>query len=218
MNDMKTTNRLIIGVVTVLLACTAAQAQSSEKELKKDLKAKVEKDCRKTAKQLEKEGWKVMPGKLPLEKQVQASRYAELDTDKDGEKLYLTATHRAVGGNYSAAKKIADDRATTELAERVSKTISEMVKGKLSSTDYGDGDIETIDEFVSANKNLVSVSLESVFPILEIYREKDNKVEVMVMVKSNAAKALKAAKKAYKDKLYQQSADLAKELDELLPY
>ena len=76
----------------------------------------------------------------------------------------------------------------------------------------------SIDEFVSANKNLVSVSLENVFPVLEIYREKDNKVEVMVMVKTNAAKALKAAKKAYKDKLYQQSADLAKELDELLPY
>lgn len=218
MNNMKTMHQLLISVVAVLLVCSTAQAQSSAKELKKDLKAKVEKDCRKTAKQLEKEGWKVMPGKLPLERQIQDSRYAELDTDNNGEKLYLTATHKAVGENYSAAKKIADDRAASELAERVSKTISEMIKGKLSSTDYGDGDIETIDEFISANKNLVSVSLEGVFPVLEIYREKDNKVEVQVMVKVNAAKALKAAKKAYRDKLYQQSADLAKELDELLPY
>ncbi|WP_251621651.1 hypothetical protein [Odoribacter lunatus] len=215
---MKTMNRVLISVVLVVLAFTASNAQSSAKALKKDLKAKVEKDCRKTAKQLEKEGWKVMPGKLPLERQIQDSRYAELDTDNNGEKLYLTATHKSVGGNYSAAKKIADDRAASELAEHISKTISEMIKGKLSSTDYGDGDIETIDEFISANKNLVSVSLESVFPVLEIYREKDNKVEVQVMVKTNAAKALKVAKKAYKDKLYQQSAELAKDLDELLPY
>ena len=46
-----------------------------------------------------------MPGKLPLKKQVQASRYAELDTDKDGEKLYLTATHRAVGGKLLGSQE-----------------------------------------------------------------------------------------------------------------
>lgn len=215
---MKTTIKVFICSLVLLFAYSSVDAQSSDKALKKDLKAKVEKDCRKTAKKLEKEGWKVMPGKLPLERQIQDSRYAELDKDKNGEKMYFTGTHKTIGGNYSAAKKIADDRARTELAGHISATISELIKGKLSSTDYGDKDIEVIDEFVSANKNLVSVALQGVFPVLEIYREKDDKTEVQVMVKTNAAEALKLAKKAYRDKLYQQSADLAKELDELLPY
>lgn len=215
---MKTMLKVFTCSLVLLFAFSTVNAQSSSKQLKKDLKAKVEKDCRKTAKQLEKDGWKVMPGKLPLERQIQDSRYAELDKDKNGEKLYFTGTHKSVGGNYSAAKKIADDRARMELAEHVSSTISELVKGKLSNTDYGEKDIEVIDEFVSANKNLVSVALQGVFPVLEIYREKDNKVEVQVMVKTNAAEALKIAKKAYRDKLYQQSEQLAKELDEILPY
>lgn len=215
---MKTTIKVFICSLVLLFAYSSVDAQSSDKTLKKDLKAKVEKDCRKTAKKLEKEGWKVMPGKLPLERQIQDSRYAELDKDKNGEKMYFTGTHKTIGGNYSAAKKIADDRARTELAGHISATISELIKGKLSSTDYGDKDIEVIDEFVSANKNLISVALQGVFPVLEIYREKDDKTEVQVMVKTNAAEALKLAKKAYRDKLYQQSADLAKELDQLLPY
>lgn len=215
---MKTMIKVFFCSLVLLFAYSSVDAQSSDKALKKDLKAKVEKDCRKTAKKLEKEGWKVMPGKLPLERQIQDSRYAELDKDKNGEKMYFTGTHKTIGGNYSAAKKIADDRARTELAGHISATISELIKGKLSSTDYGDKDIEVIDEFVSANKNLVSVALQGVFPVLEIYREKDDKTEVQVMVKTNAAEALKLAKKAYRDKLYQQSADLAKELDQLLPY
>lgn len=202
----------------LLFAYSAVEAQSSDKQLKKDLKSKVEKDCRKTAKQLQKEGWKVMPGKLPMERQIQDSRYAELNEDKDGERLYLTGTHKTVGGNYSAAKKIADDRARMELAENINTTISGLIKGKLSSNDYGEKDIEVIDEFVSANKNLVSATLQGVFPVLEIYREKDGTVEVQVMVKTNAKDALKLAKKAYRDKLYQQSEQLAKELDKILPY
>lgn len=215
---MKTTIKVLICSLALLFACSTIEAQSTNKQLKKDLKSKVEKDCRKTAKQLKKDGWKVMPGKLPLERQIQDSRYAELDKNKEGERLYFTGTHQATGGNYSAAKKIADDRARMELAESISMTLSELIKGKLSNTDYGEKDIEVIDEFVSANKNLVSVSLQGVYPVLEIYREKDGAVEVQVMVKTNAEKALKQAKRAYKDKLYQQSEELAKELDELLPY
>lgn len=215
---MKTTMKILICSLALIFCYSTVDAQSGSKQLKKDLKSKIEKDCRKTAKKLEKEGWKVMPGKLPLERQIQDSRYAELDKDKDGEKLYFTGTHKVTGGNYSAAKKMADDRARMELAESISTTISELVKGKTSNTDYGDKDIEVIDEFVSANKSLVSANLSGIFPVLEMYREKDNTVEMQVMVKTNAAEALKQAKRALRDKLYQQSEDLAKELDKILPY
>lgn len=216
---MKTIVRVLVCSLALMFAYASAEAQSSDKALKKDLKSKVEKDCRKTAKQLTKEGWKIMPGKLPMERQIQDSRYAELDKDQNGEKLYITGTHKATGGNYSAAKKIADERARMELAENINATFSGLVKAKLSSTDYGEGDIQTIDEFISTNKNLVTARLQGVYPVLEIFREKDKGVvEVQVMVKVNAAEALKLAKRAYRDELYNKSEDLAKELDNLLPY
>lgn len=61
-------------------------------------------------------------------------------------------------------------------------------------------------------------SLGFQFYLMEIYRESGNMVEVQVMVKVKMADALKAAKKAYGDKLRQKSDKLAKELDEIVKY
>lgn len=215
---MRTFVKIWISALVMVFAYSTLDAQSTNKQLKKDLKSKVERDCRKEAKRLQKEGWKVMPGKLSIERQIQEGRFSELNKDEDGNPLYFTATHQAKGGNYSAAQKIANDRARMGLAENISTTFSELVKEKLANTDYGEGDIETIDEFVSTNKNLVSLSLQGVLNVVEIYRESGNMVEVQVMVKVKMADALKAAKKAYGDKLRQKSDKLAKELDEIVKY
>lgn len=215
---MRTFVKIWMSTLVLVFAYSTLDAQSTNKQLKKDLKSKVEKDCRKEAKRLQKEGWKVMPGKLSIERQIQEGRFSELNKDEDGNPLYFTATHQAKGGNYSAAQKIANDRARMGLAENISTTFSELVKEKLANTDYGEGDIETIDEFVSTNKNLVSLSLQGVLNVVEIYRESGNMVEVQVMVKVKMADALKAAKKAYGDKLRQKSEKLAKELDEIVKY
>lgn len=215
---MRTFVRVWISALILIFAYSTLDAQSTNKQLKKDLKSKVEKDCRKEAKRLKKEGWKVMPGKLPIERQIQEGRYSELNKDENGNPLYFTATHQAKGGNYSAAQKIASDRARMGLAENISTTFSGLIKEKLASTDYGDGDIETIDEFVSTNKNLVSLSLQGISNVVELYRESGNVVEVQIMVKVKMADALKAVKKVYQDKLRQKSEGLAKELDEIIKY
>lgn len=215
---MRTFVKIWMSTLVLVFAYSTLDAQSTNKQLKKDLKSKVERDCRKEAKRLQKEGWKVMPGKLSIERQIQEGRFSELNKDEDGNPLYFTATHQAKGGNYSAAQKIANDRARMGLAENISTTFSELVKEKLANTDYGEGDIETIDEFVSTNKNLVSLSLQGVLNVVEIYRESGKMVEVQVMVKVKMADALKAAKKAYGDKLRQKSEKLAKELDEIVKY
>lgn len=215
---MRTFVKIWMSTLVLVFAYSTLDAQSTNKQLKKDLKSKVERDCRKEAKRLQKEGWKVMPGKLSIERQIQEGRFSELNKDEDGNPLYFTATHQAKGGNYSAAQKIANDRARMGLAENISTTFSELVKEKLANTDYGEGDIETIDEFVSTNKNLVSLSLQGVLNVVEIYRESGNMVEVQVMVKVKMADAMKAAKKAYGDKLRQKSEKLAKELDEIVKY
>ena len=47
------------------------ERQEIQKMAKKDLKAKVDKNTRKEAKRLKKEGWQVKPGALPLEKQLE---------------------------------------------------------------------------------------------------------------------------------------------------
>lgn len=206
------------------LVCPMAQAKDDpnkelNKQLKKDLTSRVEKDSRKTAKEYEKQGWKVMPGKLPLERQIQESRYAELQEDEAGQRVYLTGTHMATGGNYSAAKKIADSRAKTELAEQLNSRIDQIIKDNISNKNYGEGDIEVIDKFISINKGLVSARLNQAIPVLEIFREGANNIyEVQVFFKIDAKSAIKETKKLYRTELSKESEALAKTLDEILPY
>ena len=215
---MKRFLTILTCVTAVIFSAEAfAQAQKSDKELKKELKERVDKDCRKEAKALKKEGWKVAPGKLPIERQLQDSRYAELQEDENGEPYYIVGTHMSKGGNYTTAKKMADSRAMTEIAEKVNSQIAELIKENVANHDYGEGDIEVIDKFVSSNKHLVNARLVKVSPLLEIYREEANGVcQVRVMIAVKAKDAIRAAKGAYVSELAKESDGLAKELDSIL--
>ena len=211
--------KLLVLAMCLAVAAPAATAQKTDKALKKELKAKADKDSRKEAKQLAKEGGKVMPGKLSLEKQLMESKYAELDENADGGKMYFIGTNQSVGGDYTAAKQIADSRARLEIARAVNSTIAEKIQETMSTKDFGEGDVESVGEFISANSGIVAAQLQGIMPVLEIYREgPKNTVEVMVLVKVNAAQALKNAKMAYRLELEKKSEKMAGDLDKILPY
>lgn len=195
---------------------TDALGQKSDKDLKKDLRAKVERDCVKTAKQLTKEGWKVMPGKLPLARQIQDARFAELDTDTENAPLNFVGTHTAIGGNYSAAKQICDARAYAEIAQQVSNQVAKQVKDQLASRNLGDGDLELVDETMSAAKTTIAAQLQGVKPVMEIYKDLDlGKYEVRVVVIVNYKATIKAAKAALYTELKGKNEALAQEVSKM---
>lgn len=219
--------KLMVIALTLALAASAgevsAQAVTREqkkeqKALSKELKAKADKDSRKEAKALAKDGWRVMPGKLPLEKQIQEAKYSELmDNDEGTGRRFLTATHQSMGGNYSAAKQIADDRARVELAQAIYNDVSGKIKSNLGSTNFGKGDVAAIDEFVSANQSVISAQLKGVEQIIEIYRETGQGVfEVRVFVRIDAEKALRDSQNSYYNLLYKRSEKLASEFNQIL--
>lgn len=217
---MKTTIKALLCAMAIMVAAPAvSNAQMTQKELKKELNKKVDKDSRKEAKALKKDGWKVMPGKLPLDKQIQAAKYSELDKNAEGASRYFTGTHQAIGGNYSAAKQIADNRAYLELAQSVYNDIARKVKDQVASNNFGGKDIEVIDEFISANQSLVSAQLQGAESVIEMYREKDHgQYEVRVFVRIDAEKALKMSKNGYYNLLKEKSQELANTLDKMLDY
>lgn len=215
---MKTT-KILVCALALLIAAAPAFAQKSDKELKKELKQNVIRDNRRMAKQMAKEGWRVMPGKLSLERQLQEAQYAELDQTPEGEKRFFIGTHTAIGGNYTAAKQIADNRARVELAQSVNTLVAQKIQEQVANKDFGEGDIQVIDEFVSANQSLVAAQLTGVTPVLEIYRNlPKGQCEVRVVVSMEAQKALKAAREALRPGLEQKAERLAEDLEAILPY
>lgn len=206
--------RLVLLAAVVALFSVDCWAQKSDKELKKELRERVNRDCKKEAKQLAREGWRVMPGKLPLERQIQEARYAELDTDAEGRRANFVGTHQAIGGNYSAAKQICDTRARVEIAQQVGSTIAQQVKDQMSSRNLGDGDLELVDQTLSASTTKVAASLPGATPVVEMFRElQDSKYEVRVVVTSPYQSTLKAVKSGLVNDLKKSTEELAAKVD-----
>ena len=92
-----------------MAAAMTNTVKADDKELKKELSAKTSKDIRKEAKKLENDGWQIMPGKLPLEKQLEQSQIAQLRENDEGESFFIVGSASVVGGNYTIAKQMADN-------------------------------------------------------------------------------------------------------------
>ena len=203
--------------MVAMLATGIVSAQSSDKDLKKDLKSKITKECRKSAKQLEKDGWEVMPGMLLLERQIRDSRYAQLDKDEEGKDLNFVATHESQGGNYSMAKKIASSRALVDLAGQISTQVASVVENNTSNMNFGDGDLEFVGNCISSSKQKISAKLSGAKAVLDIFRiNEDGMYEVRVMYVINASQSLNIAREIYRAELAKRSATLAGKVDEIL--
>ena len=214
---MKIFFKITLFALVLLICSPCVFAQKSEKVLKKELKKKADKVSRKEAKKYTKQGWEVMPGRLPLEKQLQEAKYSQLDENEKGAKRYFVGSHEAVGGNYSAAKQIADSRAQAELAQQVYNEINRLVKNQVSNENYNGKNITHIDEFISANKNVVNAQLQGIESVVEMYKKRtDGTYEVKVFFRIEAELAIRMSKEGYYNLLKQKSDELAKELNTIL--
>ena len=95
---MKTMKFLAVLVMLSLPMGVSAQnaLQKKVKENKAALKEKASKDAKKEAKRLQKEGWTVSPGGLPLEKQVDRLYMFLEDYDDDMEPVYVDGEGRSI--------------------------------------------------------------------------------------------------------------------------
>lgn len=221
---------LLVGAFTALgmIFATSADAQQKasksefkdnqkyEKTLNKDLKQKALKGARKEAKQLEKEGFKTLPGKLPIDKQLENSWQKQVEIDVDGNPYWYVASSRAIGGNQQAAALQATNTAKIDLAGQIQTKVTQLIEAKAANSDMGQEEAASLTEVVGASKSIISATLNRTIPLVEVYRTLSNKnVEMMVTLGYSMDAANKMAIKAVRDELAKKSEELAKELDKL---
>ena len=95
-----------------------------------DLSKSEMKAIKKEAKKLEKEGWKVKPGELPIVDQLVRSRRVQLEEDENGEKWYIGAAS-SIGGIYDAARMQALTLAKMTLALMILLTLAKKKQHQL---------------------------------------------------------------------------------------
>ncbi len=214
---------LAMAVPCTTLAQTQKELNKERKEVvkqsKKELNAKVSRSTKKEAKRLQKEGWQMAPGALPLEKQLEKAYTMQYEFDESGYPLYIMAEAMSIGENYDGAKAQALELAKENLAGQIQTEVTALVESTVANKQLAAEESATIVDTVKASKNLISQSLGRVFPVVEVYRTKANKnKEVLVRLAYNEKMAREAAKRAIKQELEAKGQDLHKQLDTVLGF
>jgi hypothetical protein len=105
----------------------AVTAQNTEKEQKKEITDKAVKSARQEAKKLSKEGWKTMPGSIPMDKLLENSWMKQVATDENGQPNYIMADGNGVAESKSVAEAQAIEFAKLQLAGTIESNIASIV-------------------------------------------------------------------------------------------
>lgn len=212
---------LLVAAGGMTFAQSARETAKERKELmkasKSELNEKATKTARKAAKKLQKEGWTIAAGALPIEKQLDKSYLMQYEYDEEMFPKYIMGEAVSTGGNYDAAKMQALELAKQNLAGQIQTEVTALIENTVANEQMDAGQAASITRSVSASKNLISQSLGRTITVVEVYRTlPDKNKEVQVRIAYNGDMAKKAALKAVKEDLEKKGDELHNKLDELL--
>jgi len=193
------------------------ERQEIRKMSKKELSQRVDKATRKEAKRLAKEGWKVKPGGLPLEKQLERSYLMQNEFDEDLFPRYIMGQATTVGEHYDAAHTAAFALAITDLAGQIQTEVTALVETTVANKQLSADEAASISETVMTSKNLISQSIGRTIPVIECYRINEKKnTEVLLRIGYDSKLARQSVKKALKAALEEKGNELQDKLDLIL--
>ena len=218
--------KILLFAISALVMCSMASAQTTKETIKErkmiarlsraELTARASKEARKAAKDLNKEGWIVAPGQLPLEKQLDKAFSMKYEYEENGLPKYIIGEAKAVGGVYDAARMQAINNAKIELAGMISTEVTALTESTVGNTQITSEDATSINEAVQAGKSLIAQKLGRTFVVTECYRQLNKKnVEVSVTIAYNEQMAMDMAKAIIRKNLEEKGKDLHEQLDKM---
>jgi GTP cyclohydrolase II len=190
----------------------------SEKELKKDITSKATKEARKEAKQFEKEGYKVNPGSLPMEKQLEKAWMKQYEEDEDGYPSYFISDGQSVGETQSAAKLQAIEMAKMNLAGQIESRVAGLIENSVGNKQLNNEEAVSVTQTIAASKTFIAQELGRVITLFEIYRPVKKNVEVWVKIAYNTESAVESGKKAIREQLEEQTKLAHEKIDALMDF
>lgn len=214
--------KILFSAVLAFMAIGLVNAQADRKAVakmtEKELNEKATKAARKEAKNLEKEGWQIAPGALPIDKQLDKTYRMQYEQDDYGYPKYIMGEAMSIGQNYDAAKMQALELAKQNMAGQIQTEVTALIENTVANNQLGEEEAASVTKSVMASKNLISQSIGRVVTVMEVYRTdaKTRNKEVLVRIAYNSDMARKAAINAVKKQLEQEGMDLHGKLDKLL--
>lgn len=222
--------KLLMVAMALIIACGVSYAEEKDmKQLRKEraelrklsakeFNTKATKAARNEAKALKKEGWKVNPGALPLEKQLDNSYLKQQEFDDDLFPKYIMADGKSIGESYEAARAAATSLAISSLAGQIQTEVAALIENTIANKQLAPQEAASIVETVQSSKNLITQSIGRTLPLVECYRElkKNGNIEVLVRIAYSEKMAKEAVKKAVREELEKKGENLHEKLDKAL--
>lgn len=219
----------IIAIVTMAISLNVNAQSFAEsrdiikerKELaklsKSELNQKASKTARKEAKAFQKEGWKVNPGALPLDKQLDKSYMMQMEFDDNMLPKYIMGEGKSIGESYDAAKMQALELAKQNLAGQIQTEIVALVDNTVSNEQLPQEEAASVTRSVMASKNLISQRIGRTITVVEAFRVLPNKnKEVLVRIFYDSKMAMNAGKQAIRENLEAKGEELNEQLKKVL--
>lgn len=203
---------VLIGLVAVfILSGSVASAQMVSDK-------KVEKDAKKQAKVLVKDGWKVAPGHPSIEMQQLKSLKIQNTMDESFNSKYVEGSAQAVAPTYDGAKYQATELAKINIAGKIASDLAGIAKTNLGNQQVSPDQAENIVKTIGAYKNFVAAKLINIISCVDMYKvdPKNGQYTVGIVIYYNRDEAMKAGMKEIRDQMMKESEELAEELDNLL--
>ena len=179
-----------------------AVPQQTTKELRQDLKDKAIKEARKEAKKMEKDGWSVAPGSIPLSKILENTWMKQVTVDDNGNVRYIYADGNAVAESKSAGEMQAIEFGKLQLAGLIQTNMSSLISANIGNAQLSTQEAASVTEVVQSAKNVIAMELGYVDPSFKLFRNigKD-KIEVQVRLFYDTRQSLEIAKKVVRQEL-----------------
>lgn len=206
---------LVIAMSILVALPVAAQ---STKEIKKDIHKKAMKEARKEAKKLKKDGFKVAPGQLPMEKQIESTWIKRYETNDKGEKEWFIADARAVGETHSAAKLQANEVAKVNLAGQIGSEIAGIIETNIANAQLNAEEAASVTETVAVFKSIVGSKIGRTSTFFEADKTIGKNTEVFITIGYSYTDALEMAKNMMRDELKGKASIQAEQLDKILDF
>ena len=206
----------LIFTLSILIAMPVLA--QDEKDIKKDIKQKAIKDARKEAKKLKKEGFKVAPGQLPMDKQIEATWIKRYETDDKGNKKWFVADARAVGETHSAAKMQAYEVAKVNLAGQIGTEVAGLVETNIANAQLNAEEAASVTETVATFKSIVGSKLGRTSTFFEADKTIGKNTEIFVTIGYSYDAAVEMAKDIIRKGLVEKTKVQSDKLDKILDF
>ena len=177
---------------------------------------RVSKMAKKESKHLTRSGYYVVPGALPIRKQLERAYTMENEYDSIGFPKFFITSGIAIAQNQSSAMAHATAVAKVSLANMVKSNIAGIIETSLSNNQLTNDEAKSISKVVSAYTDLIAQELGRIIPVVVLYRKVGDNYEANVRIAYNAPMAMKAAKDVLLSKLEEETNVAREKLEKLM--